>query len=44
MLRKFVCVGFHSYPGDGAASWGAAAMKLATELHKGTQRKTKKSV
>jgi uncharacterized YigZ family protein len=36
-------VGFHSFPGEGAVP-GQAAVKLATKLHKGTQRKTKKSV
>jgi hypothetical protein len=28
MLRKFVCVGFHPFQGDGAASWETAAMKI----------------
>jgi uncharacterized YigZ family protein len=35
-------VGFYSFPGEGAVP-GRAAVKLATKLHKCTQRKTKKS-
>ena len=32
MLRKFVCVGFHSFPGEGAASWEAAAMNISPQI------------
>ena len=38
MLRNFVGVGFHSFPGEGAASW-EAALKIVHEKH---EKKTKK--
>jgi hypothetical protein len=31
MLRKLVCVGFHSFPGKGAASW-EATMKINPQI------------
>jgi hypothetical protein len=34
---QFVCVGFHSLPGEGAASW-EATMKMIHETH---EKKTK---
>jgi hypothetical protein len=37
-----VCVGFHSSPGEGAASWGAA-LKMIHETHKKHEKKNKKS-
>jgi hypothetical protein len=30
MLRKFVCVGFHSFPGEGAVSWDYRMSCLST--------------
>jgi hypothetical protein len=41
MLRKFVCVGFHSFPGEGAPPW-RAALKMIHETHEKHEKKTKK--
>jgi hypothetical protein len=43
---QIVCVGFHSFPGEGAASW-EAARKISREdtvKHEGTLRKNKKNL
>jgi len=35
---QIVCVGFHSFPSEGAASWGAA-VKMIHEKHEKKQKK-----
>jgi hypothetical protein len=41
---QIVWVGFHSFPGEGAASRGAAVNKMIHEKHEKHEKKTKKNL